>query len=720
MGNSNCAKILLDAGACIKSSAVKGLASIDIPHHIIKTALEQGDFEFMSYVIHKCPEDVKRCSFLLDHCIVSGKLEVVTMAINFMVTETLESQGVNSEATVNAAMAEVVRGVDSAFYKAIKQNKYEIVKLLAEGLMWWRSQYFLAYALENPDLDPRIPIFIVEYCKAKCNGGWLFNTGKDYEGQNCGGSGKTPVRIVVENLAKFKDIPKHYDKQFYMLYCMCYEMVSAYYTIPDMFGNPDLPDQISSLYIAVEHGMKDVIKLLLYAGANPNIECAKEDGVSKTPLVLAREKWGEDSQITHLLENSNSEAHAGIRDEIDTSTQEGRGRVNKYHNQRREDLKKYYESKDELSRDRGETGEPATILVACKTPEPEIESLEKRITQEYKILAKIDGNHKGRIELGISNIESLFIEFIRKIDNDPVIEDRFQNDFMKSSLYIIRLDPYKNAFLESFKLEMMSSYTAAMAVYSGIVDHSRSGDMGRLGELLSLVPVSFVSILGGIMKHLDHNQQSYNISHFSEIASDYIDMREITTLAAIKILNRNLRIEENSESFIQKVMGFFGKIEGVKISDIHKLLYGKNPGASQVQKTEEQIKGEKAGEIAAKLIIIKICAGAFTNEIGDIQNWSKKFDEWVTPNFEVLDNPPQWYSRPLILEEIVNTESGEREASEAKKSFLEKIFSCFHVKKSQGALEREEPITDTASRVDPSLYSSEEPQSSLLGDTPNS
>lgn len=182
----------------------------------------------------------------------------------------------------------------------------------------------------------------------------------------------------------------------------------------------------------------------------------------------------------------------------------------------------------------------------------------------------------------LENVE-IFAKEVPKLTELQGIDDE---------LYLIMQDPYKKAFYDELRSNLNAVYLAARVVSSGIVDHAKKGDVGKVGAIIKyagehvpLVGIGF-KIIGSLLKSVDYNLQLSKLESFADIAKSNSEMEVITnTIARRLALDPNFEIvakEKNILSHIKDwVLGIASKVSEMGSLDFEELSDGKWEGSAK-------------------------------------------------------------------------------------------------------------------------------------------
>jgi ankyrin repeat protein len=456
--------------------------------------------------------------------------------------------------------------------------------------------------------------------------------------------GKTPLRIAVE---KLEGLPQN-SAEYYERLKILFLILNDFMADTSLFGETESSNEKTALFVAVEKNLVDAVKLLTLRSNNANIKCVGD----LTPLELAQKI--NNPQITRLFALYSPEGKHGL--EI------FRG-VGKH-------LLEEVRLRTEGITTTTTTEHIIPVVPPPKSPEEQNFENTKNILElsvkKYVNSSAISSNTMDVIRAQIAKLIQAQQELQTSIANMSqeqkdinlrlfLIEQRFvPDDQIEAKIAEINNDPYQKAFLSFMQQEFSSNFLAAQVIYSGVIHCDMLGNLGKAGQVVQVAGNAcqasgigaIIQGLGAIMSHLDYNQQKYNVMNFCRITSDVSQMHKIATLLALKLLEKNLHIEEHEQSFLQKMEAFITKISNIRTDQVLGLFR-----AIEIipeQKSHAEKAGEKAAKIAAKLIITKIFEGKFDKN----RDFVEQFSEWVSADFSCLDN-----SEPITIIQIENDEN---------------------------------------------------------------
>lgn len=127
---------------------------------------------------------------------------------------------------------------------------------------------------------------------------------------------------------------------------------------------------------------------------------------------------------------------------------------------------------------------------------------------------------------------------------------------------LLAADPYNRAFYNSFRSELTATYLAAKSVQTDIVQNSKSGEVGAVGDVLqtasSYIPVigAGVAFFGAVLSSVDANIQKRMVKRYADLAVDTDDMNAISRQVGAELIkNLDRGKVDKPESLMGKCMG---------------------------------------------------------------------------------------------------------------------------------------------------------------------
>jgi ankyrin repeat protein len=186
----------------------------------------------------------------------------------------------------------------------------------------------------------------------------------------------------------------------------------------------------------------------------------------------------------------------------------------------------------------------------------------------------------------------------------PMIE---AHERIKSEILAIKANPYQCAFYQELRWELTSGYALAQLILTGkvkLAPEEFGVNLGTCGRALSAagehIPIFGIvaTVVGAAMVRVSEERRKLMLEHFKSIACDYVDFVGISEAVARKIVQSNLPIGQKQESIFAKIKGYIS--EHVDLANILRNFgQGENYG-------EEVLHGKKDAKIIAGLIISKI------------------------------------------------------------------------------------------------------------------
>ena len=244
-------------------------------------------------------------------------------------------------------------------------------------------------------------------------------------------------------------------------------------------------------------------------------------------------------------------------------------------------------------------------------------------------------------EQQISNLNNSFLQLKISQEDSKAIIGKITASLEQTSSFetLDSLSPYQSSLYNSVKWQLNCVYTAATAVQTDILNSSKVGAVGIVGNALQAISCHIpmvgagVDFFGLILNMVDKHNQKQMVYNFATLVNGPVEMDELSTKVAIGIATSQLDEEKLSDP-----KTIWNKcIKAVKsatdpdtlIKRIENLFANKVVNVLSDEQREEQLQVEVArrhANIIASMLINKIYSGENIKQLDKSNNINSLLD----------------------------------------------------------------------------------------------
>jgi hypothetical protein len=227
----------------------------------------------------------------------------------------------------------------------------------------------------------------------------------------------------------------------------------------------------------------------------------------------------------------------------------------------------------------------------------EFSSLKENIAGLQSDILELDAKQKM-----VEKMVSLLHESLRSIDAMP-------------KGFSPPVGSYEESLYNTIRWQLNAVYTAAVAVQTDIVANSKTGTLGDMGNVLSMVGNAIPLVGAGVqmfsllLTYIDHAEQSRAVARYAGLAASPVDMARFADMLAKELVESSLDIEKimHPDGILEESAHFLGaSLSRAKESEFGKAI-GKMFSSPIVEETsQESKKGVEHGLRIASLLISRI------------------------------------------------------------------------------------------------------------------